>query len=445
MGLLDMFKSNTDDFSFSGADYNPTQSNVLGKDLAPVNPKGQLAAVDPSSDNRTSEQFKKDAQQANTVATNSPDEADSYHVSKSGSKYDKVDNSDLHQALTAAASYMTAYFGSGGNVGQAAMATGQAIADNDAKAHRLSQVDDLEAQGFNPMDIQNWINSGDKKDLVTNKGTWSSGGQGVIFNNLTGEAKALPGGNSSAPVKTVDLGDSKILYFADGTQQTVAKGARPTQSGLAVAGANGGGIGIDEDESQPQGFTLQSNGQWTKPKFNAKGQQVGYEVAGVKQTEQLNAQQNAGTPDPNSQLVSEDLNTVNAATPEQINRFTGQLIGRSETARDVATSLDSDTRKIYQASQRLSGQMGNAAIGAAKAAGASGINTEAEFKRFTASVPQLDYTSPENYKASVAKLQEYANNFRDSLIRGKGGNPAPQAQKPTNQLTDAELLAQYGG
>ncbi|EGV5393325.1 hypothetical protein FER63_23420 [Salmonella enterica] len=445
MGLLDMFKSNTDDFNFSGSDYNPTQSNVLGKDLAPVNSKGQLSAVDPDFDNRTAEQFKKDAQQANTVATNSPDEADSYHTSKSGAKYDKVDNSDLHQALTAAASYMTAYLATGGNVGKAAMATGQAVADNDAKAHRLSQVDDLESQGFNPMDIQNWINSGDKKDLVTNKGTWSSGGQGVIFNNLTGEAKALPGGNSNAPVKTVDLGDSKILYFADGTQQTVAKGATPTQSGLAVAGANGGGIGIDDDEAQPQGFTLQSNGQWTKPKFNAKGQQVGYEVAGVKQTEQLNAQQNAGTPDPNTQLVTDDLNVVNSATPDQINRFTGQLIGRSETARDLSSGFDTETRKVYQASQRLSGQMGNAAISAAKAAGASGINTEAEIKRFTASVPQLDYTSPDNYKASVIKLQNYANNFRDSLIRSQGGKPAPQAQKPTNQLTDAELLAQYGG
>ncbi|MFW3388248.1 UNVERIFIED_CONTAM: hypothetical protein RF648_19855, partial [Kocuria sp. CPCC 205274] len=103
-------------------------------------------------------------------------------------------------------------------------------------------------------------------------------------------------------------------------------------------------------------------------------------------------------------------------------------------------------RKVYQAGERLSGQMGNAAISAAKAAGASGINTEAEIKRFTQGVPQIDYTSEANYKNSIAKIQEYANNFRDSLIRGKGGNVAPQQpQQTTKHLSDDELLNLYGG
>lgn len=419
MAIWDILQqSNDKNYSLGGDGYNPMQSNALGQDLAPVNPKGDLAAVDPSTDARTPEQFKQDAHTANAIATSGND--DDYHVSTAGNKYDKFDNSALQQGLAAAANYMTSYLATG-NVGKAAMASGQALYDMDEKAKRYDKIDELESTGHNPQDIQNYLNSGNTKDLITNKGTWQSGGNGIMFNNLTGETKQVQSA-SNAPTKTVDLGDRTIMYFADGSTQEVAKGATPK---LTVAGA-GGAIGIDADENNLGGF-VQENGQWVQHTTYANGRPK-IVVANATQQKQLNEQSTAGQPDANQQLVTSDLATVNAATPEQLNKFTGQVIGRSETARDWSTSQDPETRKIYQASQRLGTQLGNAAISAAKAAGASGINTEAEIKRFTNGVPQVDYTSPANYTASIKKIQDYADNYKNQLISSKTGQQSTQTQ-----------------
>lgn len=439
MAITDIL--NSERFSL-GSDYNPTQSNVLGQNLAPVNPQGQLAAVDADNDNRTPEQFKLDARLAQSSVTNSPDEADKYVTSTNGNKYEKVDDSDWHGALAAAANYMSTYFATGGNVGAAGQAAGKAVYDLQAKAHRLAQVDQAEADGANPLDVQNWINSGDKKDLITNKGSWTSGGNGTMFNTLTGETRQIPGGvNTGVPVKTANLGDRVIEYYADGTTKERTRGLSPNEQinviGAGVPGATGGGIGLDDDEASDT--PAQQNGIYGT--YDRKGN---FKPLGTKEQEYWRGQAQAttgGVTDPNQKLVSEDLNTVNAATPEQIDRFTGQIVGRSTTARDIASSLDPDTRKVYQASERLGTQLGNAAINAAKAAGASGINTEAEIKRFTAGVPQPDYTSKANYDASMLKIQEYAENFKADLIRKAGGKV--QAQK--QQLSDDELLKKYGG
>lgn len=433
MSIFDFLQeSNDKDFSLDAGSYNPTQSSVLGKSLAPTTPQGDLAAVDPSTDTRTPEQFKQDAHTASQITKDLRDDSDSF-TSKAGTKYDKFDNSALQQGLTVAAQYMENYFATGGNVGKAAYAAGQSLADMDAKQKRYGKIDELEATGHNPQDIQKWLDSGDDKDLITNKGSWSASGNGSIFNSLTGEFKQNPNVSQSGAPKAVDLGDRKILYFPDGTTQEVAKGATP--KALSVAGANGGGIGIDEDENGTlPAFKTDENGGLLKLSGYAKDGTPHYTTANSKDIETYNAKQNAGNPDANQQLVTTDLETVNAATPDQLNRITGPLTGRSENIRDVRSSLDEGTRKVYQASERLTTQMGNAAISAAKAAGASGINTEAEIKRFTQGVPQVDYTSEENYKNSIAKIQEYANNFRDSLIKSKGATPAPQQQqKPQGQ------------
>ncbi|EHE2320730.1 hypothetical protein JNE51_004440 [Salmonella enterica] len=443
MAFQDWMNQNQNSLSFGGDSYNPTQSNVLGQSLAPITPQGDLAATDPQFDTRNPLQIKQDAQQVNKIASNSADESENTITSANGNKYDKVNDSDWHNGLAAAANYMSAYFASNGNVGQAAKAAGQAVQSNEDKAHRLAQVDELEKQGLNPLDIQNWINSGDKKDLVTNKGSWTSGGNGTMFNTLTGETRTIPGAvNQSIPVKTENLGDRVIEYYADGTTKERARGVSP-ETTFKAAGASGGGIGLD-DEGEPQTRTDENgNSYYWQPFANGKGGKwTPYSATNQKQ---LNESANAGNPDANQQLVSGDLATVNAATPEQINAFTGQFVGRSTLGRDLISSMDTDTRKVYQASERLGGQLGNAAIAGAKAAGASGINTEAEIKRFTASVPQVDYTSPENYKASIAKIQQYAENFKQNLINQKLGPKANQQPQGSNHLTDDELLKKYGG
>lgn len=429
MAIQDILNQNQ--YSLMGDDtYDPTQSNVLGQSLAPVNPQGDLAAVDAQHDKRDPYQLKRDAQQANAIASNAPDEEDNYITSTNGNKYEKVNDSSWHQSLAAASTYMANYFASNGNVGVAAKAAGETLYNIDAKAHRLSQVDKLEEAGYNPLDIQNWVNSGDKKDLVTNKGSWTSGGNGTMFNTLTGETRTIPGAvNTNTPVKIVDIGDRKILYYADGRQEEVAKGATPRFTAQGVA--NGGSIGLDEDEQELPAFKTDNQGGLLKLSGYNRDGSPRYTAANSKDMESYNAKMNAGKPDANQQLVSDDLNTINSATPEQIDAFTGQLVGRSELGRDIASSLDNETRKIYQASTRLGTQLGNAAISAAKDAGASGINTESELKRFTSGVPQPDYTSRKNYLQSVADMQTYADNFRKGLMSKYG--KAAQEQDPAQQ------------
>ncbi|MCS5737331.1 hypothetical protein, partial [Herbiconiux daphne] len=176
MALWDFLNQsdNNNSLSFGGSDYNPSQSNVLGQSLAPKTPTGDLPSVDPANDTRSQDQFKRDAQLFNREAKNSADEDDNYITSRNGNRYEKVDSSPLQQGLTAAASYMEAYFSSGGNVGQGAHAAGAATYALQAKADRLAQADHMEDLGANPLDVQAWINSGDKKDLFTNKGEFSA-------------------------------------------------------------------------------------------------------------------------------------------------------------------------------------------------------------------------------------------------------------------------------
>lgn len=415
------------DFDIGGDSYKPMQSNVLGQSLAPVNQQGQLSAVDATNDTRTPEQFKLDAQQANKIASNSPDEDENYITSQGGNKYEKVNNSKWDQSLTAAATYMSAYFASNGDVGKAAQATGQALYNNDAKEHRLKQVDQLEQAGMNPLDIQNWINSGDKKDLVTNKGSWTSGGNGTMFNTLTGETRQIQGAvNNNVPVKTENLGDRVIEYYADGTTKERSRGVSPDKT-FSAAGATGGGIGLDDDEANANGGFVFENGQWVQHTTYANGRPKTV-VANATQQKALNEQQAANVPDANQALVNNDIQHLQGLSDDQIGQFTGHVISHSPEAQAAyAEYQGKDAVANLAASKRLSTQMGNTAIAAAKQAGASGINTEAELKRFTAGVPQVRYSSESDYKQSLKEIQDYADNFKNQLIRGKGATPTQPA------------------
>ncbi|HFW4592840.1 TPA: hypothetical protein ACIBRT_003763 [Salmonella enterica subsp. enterica serovar Aberdeen] len=416
-------------FSMFDDSYNPTQSNVLGENLTPTaGYSDQLPAMDFGNDTRTAQDWKDQARQVNIDANPNPDlDDDNTFTSAKGNKYQSVTNTKVDQVMAAVGAFL-ATSQSTGDDGAAAMAAGKSVYNMEAKKKRFDQIDKLEATNrYQQVDIEKWLETGDNRDLLINAGKLQNVGGGMMINDLTGEKIQVS--QPQERLKQVNLGDRVAFVDAQGNEvKSMAKGISPKAGDVT----GGGSIGLDAIENEGgQGFQKDPNtGQWTKPKFNSKGQVVGYEVAGVKQTEQLNSQQTAGTPDANQQLVSTDLDTVNAATPDQIERFTGQLVGRSTTARDVASSLDPDTRKVYQASERLSGQLGNAAIAGAKAAGASGINTEAEIKRFTASVPQVDYTSPENYKASIQKIREYADNFKQQLIRQKTGAAPAATQQP---------------
>ncbi|EKR4225021.1 hypothetical protein P8G24_004692 [Salmonella enterica] len=414
---------NNQDLSFGGDSYNPTQSNILGQSLAPITPQGDLAASDPQYDNRTPEQIKQDAQTANRVATNSADENDNFITSANGNKYEKVNNSDWHNALTAASEYMTNYFASGGNVGAAAKAAGSALYANEAKAHRLEQVETLEKEGMNPLDIQAWINSGNKQDLTRNKGSWTSGGNGTMFNTLTGETRNIPG--ATAPnISAVNTGD-QVVFYDKKTGQIVNQQSTGIKPGtFQAAGASGGSDGLDEPETQTD---ENGNTYYWQPFANGKGGKWTPVSATVQK--QLNERTAAATPTASESMMNSDLSNLSTAiNNNQVGAFTGQVVGRSQTMQDLASGVAApETRAAYQSAQRVQGYMQNQGVGAAKSMGLSGINTIEEAKRAFASMPQLDFTSPEHLKASVDQIQSYVSNYNAQSRREKGVNPQKQA------------------
>ncbi|MRT15123.1 DNA transfer protein [Enterobacteriaceae bacterium RIT711] len=141
-------------------------------------------------------------------------------------------------------------------------------------------------------------------------------------------------------------------------------------------------------------------------------------------------------------LINSDLNNLQTATPDQLNVLTGVTggIGNPALGADVRTRIgDKDTRKLYSSAQRIQGYMQNQGIGAAKAMGASGINTEAEAKRFFQSMPQLDYSSPDALISSAKTIDNYARSYnaKSNVNYGSQGQqqqPAPQQQTGYSSL-----------
>ncbi|EAV6743025.1 hypothetical protein FA821_13315 [Salmonella enterica] len=419
--------------------YNNQQYDANGNSLSPTPPANNAPiAVDPQNDQRVPLQYKQDLRQARIDADTGERDNENYVYDDTGYKYQKVRNDKQFQLNQGAIDYLTAFMG-GANSAQAAKYAADNSYANNQKFLRQQKIGYLRERGYNSTDIDKFIESGNEKDLVLNKGQWLNMGNGVLANNLTGEFRKDPTYQAKDSIQTTDLGDSVRIQHANGTVETVPKGAAP-QPGQAT----GGGIGLDDAESsEDPAFKEDEQGNVLKLSGYDKYHNPKYTAANSKDIESYNQRKNANNPDANQQLVSSDLQIAEHATPDQIDTMTGAARGRNETYRDFMTSRDPETRQVYQASQRLTSQMGNAAISAAKAAGASGINTEAEIKRFTQGVPQVDYTSPENYKNSIQKIEEYSNNFRDSLIRSKGGVAPSGSSNSSSHLSDEELLNKY--
>ena len=88
-----------------------------------------------------------------------------------------------------------------------------------------------------------------------------------------------------------------------------------------------------------------------------------------------------------------------------------------------------ETRQVYSAAQEVNQSMDNMGIAQAKAMGASGINTEAEAKRFGASMPKIDFSSPEAYQNSLNRINIYVQDYNKQNLR-----TAPTIKPEGNQF-----------
>lgn len=152
-------------------------------------PLGNLPALDTDNDSRTAFDHKSDHQQA-LRDTADPDDDEGYYISDSGNKYENVDNTRKGQLRDGIVSYLSTFFATGGNNQKAFISSYNAIDNLESKSKRFAKINELEQKGYNPMDIQNYINDGDPKTLIANKGKWKMQ-NGYMVNDLTGEVKEL--------------------------------------------------------------------------------------------------------------------------------------------------------------------------------------------------------------------------------------------------------------
>lgn len=139
--------------------------------------------------------------------------------------------------------------------------------------------------------------------------------------------------------------------------------------------------------------------------------------------------------------MNEDLSLIANAPISQLNAITGITGGTGTTpiTADAGTrTVNKEARSLYNAAQRIQGNMQNQGISAAREMGASGINTVAEAKMFFQSMPQLDYSSPEALQNSVKIIDQYTKAFNS---RNNANLGAPSSQKPKQQAPQAAIQA----
>ncbi|WIV87094.1 phage DNA ejection protein [Proteus appendicitidis] len=145
----------------------------------------------------------------------------------------------------------------------------------------------------------------------------------------------------------------------------------------------------------------------------------------------------------NNQMNS-DLSLIANASPSQLNAITGVTGGTGTTpiTADAGTrTVNKDARALYNAAQRIQGNMQNQGISAAREMGASGINTVAEAKMYFQSMPQLDYSSPEALKSSVEIVNQYTKAFNSKNNANLGAPSSQQSAQPIQQAPQSAIQA----
>lgn len=192
-------------------------------------------------------------------------------------------------------------------------------------------------------------------------------------------------------------------------------------------------------ESELQQAQL-SNGQTVMidPKAQGAGDSKyykGFDANGNVVTIPVNALSSVSDPSGNAgkNLMNDDLSMLANATDEQLNAITGITggTGSNPLTADIGTrTLNKDARPLYNSAQRIQGYMQNQGIGAARAMGASGINTVDEAKMYFQSMPQLDFSTPQALRNSIKIINKYTQDYN---ARNNANLGTPSSQQATQQ------------
>lgn len=161
----------------------------------------------------------------------------------------------------------------------------------------------------------------------------------------------------------------------------------------------------------------------------------GMDANGNMITVPVNALSSVSDPSGNAgkNLMNDDLSMLADATDDQLNAITGITggTGSNPLTADIGTrTLNKEARPLYNSAQRIQGYMQNQGIGAARAMGASGINTVDEAKMYFQSMPQLDFSTPQALRNSIKIINKYTQDYN---ARNNANLGAPSNQQATQQ------------
>lgn len=281
----------------------------------------------------------------------------------------------------------------------------QALASGDAsmlKEKGMSQKDQFALQ-----QAQGDLDYARRKDFAQfqndlkgeDPGSWTSGGNGIIFNTRSG----------------------------------------------AVMNIGGQGGGTDAEVGQLEPFKNES-GVWMVPSMN-KGRQTGeYQVANSAQTKTLSEAEANQTESVATSQYRKDAETLRKAiADDNVGTFTGSvaMLDRgSDNQPGLITNLRTNVLGnpkesiAYQTAQRIDGYQRNQGIEAARAMGASGINTAGEAELFFQGMPRINYTSKETLKASLDEIDAYVNAYNAKKSRN-GALSGPSAPSGSSASASA--------
>lgn len=165
----------------------------------------------------------------------------------------------------------------------------------------------------------------------------------------------------------------------------------------------------------------------------------GMDANGNMITVPVNALSSVSDPSGNAgkNLMNSDIEMIKNASDEKLKSITGLTggVGTEPLTADISTRFSGgEERELYSAAKRIQGYMQNQGIGAARAMGASGINTVQEARMFFQSMPQLDMSSTESLRKSNLAIEKYVADYnaRNNANLGSPSNQQPTQQAPAN-------------
>lgn len=296
---------------------SPSQNVFSGSTMAPQNQA--------QTDDDMGAQARRDLAQANVDASATAYNPETQYKTKSGYTYTKPNESHWNDSMLGMLGWMSGYLVNG-NAGEGMNGAFQAVANNENINHRFKQIDHLESKGYNPKDIDNFIQTGDTKQLVQNKAQWQAAGSGIIYNPQTGESKYLGTGSSQAAKnieRTVDLGDKVRVYYVNGGSEDIPKadnsrryssnrfGVYDTKTGQQIS--SGDGTEFDGDSADKMQYTDPDGKVWNVAK-RANGTPIVDAKTGIAVVIDENGQTSSRTINP----VKMEASSIQANETKQI-------------------------------------------------------------------------------------------------------------------------------